>query len=392
MNPAYIAKRINKLENESAFEVLAKAKALEAQGHDVVRLEIGQPDFKTPENIINAAYKAMKEGFTGYTPTVGLPETRAAIAEYVKKYKNVDADYEEVIVVPGGKPIMFFTMLALINAGDEVIYPDPGFPIYRSCIKFAGGVPVAMPILEENDFRVDIEKLKSLVSEKTKLIILNNPANPTGGLFTKEDILNIAEFLKDKDIFVLSDEVYDRIVFDEEIISIASIPYMKDKTIILDSFSKTYAMPGWRIGYGVANKDIIKQIEMLMVNSNSCAAAFSQIAAIEALTGPQDSVEGMAAAFKQRALYMYEALNNVKGISTKKPRGAFYVFANIKKTGLNSKEYAERLLYEGKVAALAGTSFGDYGEGYIRFSCANSLENIKKAVNRIEDFNKLIMK
>lgn len=392
MNPVYIAQRINQLENESAFEVLAKAKALEAQGHSVVRLEIGQPDFKTPENIINAAYNAMKGGFTGYTPTVGLPEARKAISEYVTKYKNVPAEAENVIVVPGGKPIMFFAMLALINPGDEVIYPDPGFPIYRSCIKFAGGVPVPMPILEENDFRADVEGLKALVTDKTKMIIINNPANPTGGIFTKEDIKNIADFLKDKDIFVLSDEVYDRIVFDDEIMSIASIPYMKDKTIILDSFSKTYAMPGWRIGYGVANKDIIAQIELLMVNSNSCAAAFSQIAAIEALTGPQDKVAEMASAFKQRALYMAEALNGVKGISARKPRGAFYVFANIKETGLTSKQYAERLLYEGHVAALAGTSFGGYGEGYIRFSCANSLENIKEAVKRIEKFNEKILK
>lgn len=391
MIPNYIAQRARPLENESAFEVLSKAKALEQQGHNIVRLEIGQPDFKTPENIINAAYKAMNDGFTGYTPTVGLLETRQAIAEYVQKYKKVPADYEEVIVVPGGKPIIFFSILALVNKGDEVIYPDPGFPIYRSCIKYAGGVPVPMPLLEENDFRVDIENFKNLITDKTKMIILNNPANPTGGVLTKEDIIQIAEIIKDKDIFVLSDEVYDRIVFEGEAFSIAALPYMKDKTIILDSFSKTYAMPGWRIGYGVANKDIIKQIELLMVNSNSCAAAFSQIAAIEALTGPQDKVTEMAAAFSERRAYMAQALNEVKGMSCRMPHGAFYVFANIKETGLSSAEYAHRLLYEGKVAALSGTSFGANGEGFIRFSCANSLDNIKEAVRRIEKFNQTIM-
>ena len=328
----------------------------------------------------------MKEGYTGYTPAPGLIETREAIAEYCLRYKNVKTDIDEIVVVPGGKPIMFYTMLTLINPGDEVIYPNPGFPIYESCIRFAGGIPVPMPLLEENEFSFDVEKLKELITDKTKLIIINSPSNPTGGVIPKEDIMAIADIIKSKDIYVLSDEIYDRIIFEGENFSIASIPEMKDKTIILDGFSKTYSMTGWRIGYGVMNKELAKHFTMLMVNSNSCAASFTQKAAIEALNGPQDAVEEMKKEFKRRRDFIVKALNEIPGISCLSPKGAFYAFPNIKATGMSSKEFADRLLLEGNVASLAGTDFGSYGEGYLRLSFANSMENLEKAIDYIDKF------
>lgn len=381
-----VADRISLLSTESAFDVLAKAKRLESEGKDVIHLEIGQPDFKTPRNIIDAAYKAMKDGYTGYSQAQGLLETREAIADYCIRHKNVNTRPEEIVVVPGGKPIMFYTMLTLVNPGDEVIYPNPGFPIYESCIKFAGGIPVPMPLLEENKFRIDLEKLKESVTEKTKLIIINSPSNPTGGVLTKEDIISIANIIKDKEIYVMSDEIYDRIIFDGDAFSIASIPEMKERTIILDGFSKTYAMTGWRLGYGVMNKDLADHFTMLMVNSNSCAASFTQVAAIEALNGSQNEVEEMVASFKQRRDFIVNALNQIPGINCLLPQGAFYVFPNIKNTGLNSKIFADRLLSEANVATLAGTSFGSYGDGYIRVSYANSMGNLEKAVERIYRF------
>jgi len=381
-----VADRMSLLSTENAFNVLAKANKLESEGREIVHLEIGQPDFATPANIIEAAYKAMKEGYTGYTPAPGLIETREAIAEYCLRYKNVKTDIDEIVVVPGGKPIMFYTMLTLINPGDEVIYPNPGFPIYESCIRFAGGIPVPMPLLEENEFSFDVEKLKELITDKTKLIIINSPSNPTGGVIPKEDIMAIADIIKSKDIYVLSDEIYDRIIFEGENFSIASIPEMKDKTIILDGFSKTYSMTGWRIGYGVMNKELAKHFTMLMVNSNSCAASFTQKAAIEALNGPQDAVEEMKKEFKRRRDFIVKALNEIPGISCLSPKGAFYAFPNIKATGMSSKEFADRLLLEGNVASLAGTDFGSYGEGYLRLSFANSMENLEKAIDYIDKF------
>ena len=381
-----VADRMNLLSTENAFNVLSKANKLESEGRDIVHLEIGQPDFTTPSNIIQEAYKAMKEGYTAYTPTSGLIETREAIAEYCLRHKNVKTNVDEIVVVPGGKPIIFYTMLTLINPGDEVIYPNPGFPIYESCIKFAGGVPVPMPLLEENGFSIDVEKFEELITDKTKLIILNTPSNPTGGVVSKEDIMAIANMIKSKGIYVLSDEIYDRIIFEGENFSIASIPEMKDKTIILDGFSKTYSMTGWRLGYGVMNKELAKHFTMLMANSNSCAASFTQKAAIEALNGPQDAVEEMVREFKNRRDFIVKALNEIPGISCLSPKGAFYVFPNIKETGMSSKEFADRLLFEGNVAALAGTDFGSYGEGYLRLSSANSMENLEKAVDYIGKF------
>lgn len=391
--PSYIAERVSRLNGESAFAILSKAKALEEKGIDVIHLEIGQPDFQTPSNIMEAADRAMSQGYTGYGPTLGYNELRKTVAEYAKKYKNVDADFENVAIVPGGKPTMFFTMLTLVRPGDEVIYPNPGFPIYESCIKFAEGVPVPLPITADNNFRLDIEKFKSLITPKTKLIIINSPCNPTGGVFEKEDILAMAEILKDRpDIFILSDEIYDRLVFEGKAFSIASLPEFKDRTLVLDGFSKSYAMTGWRIGYCIANKDIIKQFEMIMVNSVSCTCSFTQMAAIEALTGPQDSVDEMRAEFKKRRDWLVDALNKIEGISCKLPRGAFYAFPDISSFGLSSKEFADRLLDEEGVALAWGTSFGEYGEGHIRISYATSLDNLKEAVNRIKRFTERLNK
>lgn len=387
LTPDYIAERVERLQGESAFAILSKANELEAKGMNVIHLEIGQPDFKTPENIIDAAKEAMADGYTGYGPTLGYNELREAVADYVKEYKNIDATKDNVVIVPGGKPTMFFTMLTLVEPGDEVIYPNPGFPIYESCIKFARGIPVPMPLTADNDFRPDVEKLKSLITPKTKLIIINNPGNPTGGIFEKEDILAIADILKDRpDIFVLSDEIYDRLMYDGETISIASIPEMRDRTLVLDGFSKTYAMTGWRIGYCVANVDIIKKFEMIMVNSVSCTCSFTQMAAVEALKGPQDSVVEMKNKFKERRDWLVNALNEIDGIKCCMPRGAFYAFPDISSFGLSSKEFADRLLEEEGIALAWGTSFGEYGEGHIRISYATSLENLKEAVERLKRF------
>ena len=385
--PSYIAERVTRLNGESAFAILSKAKALEAQGMDVIHLEIGQPDCQTPSNIMEAADRAMANGCTGYSPTLGFNELRQAVADYVKKYKNVDAGLENVAIVPGGKPTMFFTMMTLVRPGDEVIYPNPGFPIYESCIKFAEGVPVPLPITAENDFRLDIEKFKSLITPKTKLIIINSPGNPTGGVFEKEDILAMAEVLRDRpDIFILSDEIYDRLVFDGKTFSIASLPEFRDRTLVLDGFSKSYSMTGWRIGYCVANEEIIKRFELLMVNSVSCTCSFTQMGALEALTGSQDSVDRMREEFRKRRDWLVEALNNIDGIKCRLPRGAFYAFPDISSFGLTSKEFADRLLNEEGVALAWGTSFGEYGEGHIRISYATSLENLKEAVKRIRRF------
>ncbi len=384
-----VADRMGLLHTESAFQILAKAKALEAQGKSVIHMEIGQPDFKTPKHIIEAAYRAMNEGFTGYSPTPGYPEARQAIAEYAAEQKGISTSMEEVVIVPGGKPVMFYAMLMLVNPGDEVLCPNPSFPIYESVIEFAGGVPVAVPLLNENDFRIDLDAFAALITEKTKMLILNNPSNPTGGVFPREDILALADILRPyPDIFILSDEIYDRLVYDGEVASIASMPGFKDRTIILDGFSKTYAMTGWRLGYGIMHPELAKHMEMLMVNSNSCSASFTQIAAIEALKGPQDAVDEMRAAFLQRRDWLVAALNAIPGVSCRMPGGAFYVFPDISSFGLTGAEFADRLLNEAGVAASSGASFGRFGEGHIRMSYATSLENCKIAVERLQKFVK----
>ncbi len=372
------------LGTETAFEVLAKAKALERQGKDVVHLEIGEPDFDTPKNIKEAAVKALYSGYTHYTPSAGIPELREAIAEYISKTRQTEVDPEEVVVTPGAKPIMFFSILACVNSGEEVLYPNPGFPIYESVIKFVGAKPVPIPLLEKNDFRLDPEYVKEKITSRTKMIILNSPENPTGGVLTREDLKVIADCISNRDdVIVLSDEIYSRIIYEGEHESIASLPKMKDKTIILDGFSKTYAMTGWRLGYGVMRKDLAQKIAQLMTNSNSCTNTFVQMAGVEALKGPQDEVNRIVAEFKKRREIIISGLNNIKGITCKKPHGAFYAFPNITGTGMDCRKLSDYLLNEAGVAVLPGTSFGEYGEGYLRLSFANSIENIKKALERI---------
>jgi aspartate/methionine/tyrosine aminotransferase len=387
-----IADRMDLLHTESAFQILARANELEAQGKSIIHLEIGQPDFKTPQNIIEAACKAMNEGKTGYTPTPGIIPLRETIAEYCESYKKVKTSADEIVVVPGGKPVMFFTMLMLAQPGDEVIYPNPGFPIYESVIKFSGAKAVPMPLLQKNNFSVDLEQLKRDINSKTKLIILNNPGNPTGGMIGRNDIIAIADMVRGKGIYVLADEIYDRIIVEEKPLSIATLPGMKDWTIILDGFSKTYAMTGWRLGYGIMNKELAGHMTMLMVNSASCAASMTQWAAIEALKGPQDAPAQMVAAFRERRDYLIEALNKIEGVRCVKPSGAFYAFPDVSSFGISSSEFADRLLEEAGVAAAAGTAFGSFGEGFLRLSYANSLDNLKIAVDRIEKFTRTLKK
>lgn len=378
------AKRMQTLGTETAFEVLAKAKALEKQGKDVVHLEIGEPDFDTPRNIKDAAVKAINAGYTHYGPSAGIPEFRETIAKYISETRGIKAEPDEVVVTPGAKPIMFFSIMALVNPGDEVLYPNPGFPIYESVINFADAKPVPVPLKEENDFRLDPEYIKRNVTKKTKMIILNYPENPTGGIVTKDDLKVVADCIKDRDdVFVLADEIYNRIIYEGKHESIASLPGMKDKTILLDGFSKTYAMTGWRLGYGVMRKDLAQKVAQLMTNSNSCTCTFSQIAGIEALKGPQTEPEKMVQEFKKRRDVIVSGLNGIKGITCKKPRGAFYVFPNITGTGMDCRKLGDHLLYNAGVAVLPGTSFGKYGEGHLRLSFANSVENIKKGLERI---------
>ncbi len=377
------AKAMSRLGTETAFEVLVKARALEAQGKHIVHLEIGEPDFDTPANISESAIKALREGWTHYGPSPGLPDLRSAIAEYVSKTRNIDVHPDEVVVTPGGKPIIFFPILALIDPGDEVIYPNPGFPIYESMINFVGGKAVPLKISEEKNFTFDINELKSKISSKTKLVIINSPANPTGGVFSKQDIQDIVDIVKQYNCYIMSDEIYSRIMYGYEHHSIASLPGMKERTIILDGFSKTYAMTGWRAGYGVMPRDLAGMVSKLQTNSNSCVNSFVQRACIDALKGPQDSVEAMVKEFQKRRDFIVDGLNKIKGFSCKKPLGAFYVFPNITGTGMDSKKLADYLLNEGGVAALSGTAFGEFGQGYLRFSYANSVENIAMALERI---------
>lgn len=372
------------LGTETAFEVLARARALESQGKEVVHLEIGEPDFDTPRNIKEAAIKAINAGYTHYGPSAGLPEFREAIAQYISKTRGIKAEADEVVVTPGAKPIMFFSIFALVNPGDEVLYPNPGFPIYESLINFVEAKPVPVPLSEENDFRLDPEYIKKHITKKTKMIILNYPENPTGGIVTKDDLKVIADCIADRDdVFVLADEIYSRIIYEGEHESIAALPGMKDKTILLDGFSKTYAMTGWRLGYGVMRKDLAQKVARLMTNTNSCTCSFTQIAGIEALKGPQTEPEKMVAEFKKRREVIVSGLNSIKGITCKKPRGAFYVFPNTKGTGMDCRKLGDHLLYNAGVAVLPGTSFGKFGEDHLRLSFANSVENIKKALDRI---------
>ncbi len=381
-----LARRVTRLGTETAFEVLVRARALEATGRDIVHLEIGEPDFDTPSNVVEAGIAALRAGFTHYGPSNGMLELRQTIAEYVSSTRHISVSPDEVVVVPGGKPIIFFIMLALVEEGDEVIYPNPGFPIYESMIHYTMGKAVPIHLREHLDFGLDVNELAALITDRTRLIILNSPHNPTGGVMPRQQIEAIAAAIGDRNIMVLSDEIYSRLVFEGEHYSIASVPGMKDRTIILDGFSKTYAMTGWRMGYSICRPDLAQQLSRLMTNSNSCTASFTQMAGIEALRGDQSSVEHMRQAFMHRRDLFVAGLNKIKGFSCRNPHGAFYVFPNIQGTGWSSKPLADALLEEAGVACLSGTAFGAYGEGYLRFSTANSEEAIQKALDRIAEW------
>lgn len=378
-----LAERMNNLGTETAFEVLVKARALEAQGRDIVHLEVGEPDFDTPENIVNAAVDSLRHGATKYTPSAGIPELRSAIAKRVSESRGIAVNPDQVVVTPGAKPIMFFTILSLVDAGDEVVTPNPAFPIYESMIRFTGGIPRFYRLREENNFRFDPDEFRKLVNEKTKLIILNSPQNPTGGVLEASDLQVIADLATKYDIPVLADEIYWQILYDGEFKSIASFPGMQERTIILDGFSKAYSMTGWRLGFGVMNETLAPHITRLMTNSNSCTSALTQWAGVEALKGPQESVATMRRAFQERRDFIVEGMNAIPGFHCLKPRGAFYVFPNISGTGWGSRKMADYILNDAGVACLSGTAFGKFGEGYLRFSYANSLENIQKALERI---------
>jgi len=383
-----LAGRMSRLGTETAFEVLSKAKELERQGRSIVHLEIGEPDFATPANIVEAAVKALRDGWTHYGPSAGLPELREAIAAYVSRTRGVEVSSDEVVVVPGGKPIMFFTMMALIEDGDEVIYPNPGFPIYESMINCMGGRAVPIQLHEDRDFALDVNELSALINDRTRLIILNSPQNPTGGILPRGEIEQIAQVIGERNIMVLSDEIYSRLQFEGEPFSILSIPGWKDRTILLDGYSKTYAMTGWRIGYGVMRADLAAQMTRLMTNSNSCTASFTQRAVLEAMAGDQSPVDEMRSAFERRSRLFVDGLNRIKGFRCRMPKGAFYVFPNIEETGWQSKPLADALLDEAGIAALSGTAFGKYGEGYLRFSVANSTGNLQEALTRLEHWAK----
>ena len=375
-----LSDRMTRLGTESAFEVLARAKALERQGREIVHLEIGEPDFDTPAHIKEAAKRALDAGATHYGPSAGLPELREAIAKHVGQSRGLQVSSDEVVVTPGAKPIMFFTIMALVNPGDEVIYPNPGFPIYESVINFVGGVPVPIPLLESAAFGFDLALFEQRVSKKTKLIILNSPQNPTGGVLGREQIERIADIARHFQIPVLSDEIYRQFLYEGEFVSIATLPGMRELTVILDGFSKAYAMTGWRLGYGVMTTELAEHLTRLMVNSASCTATFVQLAGIAALEGDQSPVDAMVAEFRRRRDVLVPALNRLPGVSCPSPRGAFYVFPNVKALERPSGEIAELLLREAGVALLPGTAFGEHGEGYLRLSYATSEANLRRAL------------
>jgi aspartate/methionine/tyrosine aminotransferase len=378
-----VVEKISRLKIETAFEVLVKARALEAQGRSIIHLEIGEPDFPTPRHIVEAGKRALDEGFTKYGPTPGFPEFREMIAAHVSRTRGIQVRGENVCVVPGGKPIMFFSMLALLEPGDEVIYPDPSFPIYESMIRFLGATPVPIPLVESRGFSFDLDVFRSKLSNKTKLIILNSPANPAGSVIPKQDLGAIADMIRSRDVMVLSDEIYSRIWYDHEPSSITSFDGMVEKTIILDGFSKTYSMTGWRLGFGVMPLWLADAVNILTVNSNSCTASFTQRAGMAALDGPQDCVTAMVSEFAKRRNAIVKGLNEIPGFRCLAPAGAFYAFPNVTGTGIPSKELADLLLNEAGVACHNGAGFGKYGEGFLRFSYANSLPNILEAIERI---------
>jgi aspartate/methionine/tyrosine aminotransferase len=379
-----LAERMERIGTETAFEAAARARALEATGRDVIHLEIGEPDFDTPANIRRAAARALEEGYTHYGPAIGLPALREAIAADATQRKGFAVSPDQVIVTPGAKPIMFYALLALVQPGDEVIYPDPGFPIYESMTRFVDATPVPIVLREENEFRLDPDELRALITPRTRLIIFNSPQNPTGSVLTRTDIEAIASAALEHDVTVLADEIYGRILYEGEHHSIAALPGLAERTIVLDGFSKTYAMTGWRLGYAIVPPALVLPFSRLIINSVSCTSSYSQMAAVEALTGPQDAVDAMVAELHTRRDLIVDGLNAIPGIRCLRPHGAFYVFPNVAGTGLDGERFAERMLYEGGVSVLAGTAFGHSGVDHIRISYANSQENIREALSRIE--------
>ncbi len=380
-----VAERMQRLGTETAFEVMVRARALEAQGRDIVHLQIGEPDFDTPAHVISATQQALEEGWTHYGPAMGQPDLRQAIADEVSNTRGITVDPRQVVVTPGAKPIMFYALLALAEPGDEIIYPNPGFPIYESMINFAGATAVPLPLREANAFRFDPDEFRSLVTDRTRLIVLNSPANPTGGMLEAADLAAVAEVARERDIVVLADEIYGRIIYDGEFASVSSLEGMAERTIILDGFSKTYAMTGWRLGYGIFPEWLLPHIDRLVVNSVSCTAAFAQRGALAALKGSQEAVVNMVEEFRKRRDFVVTRLNQIEGISCLSPRGAFYVFPNVSALGLPSKQIADSLLQDSGVAVLSGTAFGAYGEGYLRISYANSMANLARALDRIAE-------
>ena len=383
-----LAQRMSRLGTETAFEVLAKAQRLEAQGKSVIHLEIGEPDFETPSNIVGAGQGAIQNGFTSYNPSPGYEDLRTVIAGEISKTRGIEAKSDNVVVTPGGKPIMFFVILALIEKGDEVLYPNPGFPIYESMIEFCGGTAVPMQLHGDKDFNIDIEEVRNQITSRTKLMIINSPNNPCGSIIGEKELEALSVLAKENDILVLSDEIYIRFLYEGNHQSITKFPEMVDRTVILDGFSKTYAMTGWRIGYGLLPDNLVEPISRLVTNSVSCTASFTQKAALEALTGPQDDSAKMVKEFKKRRDIVVTGLNNISGIKCAIPKGAFYTFPNVEGTGLSSSDFANGLLEHAGVAVLSGESFGKFGTGYVRISFANSTKNLEEALSRIENFLK----
>ena len=377
---------MSRLGTETAFEVLAKAQKLEAQGKNIIHLEIGEPDFETPENIVRAGCKALQDGFTSYNPSQGYGDLRDVVAKEISKSRGIEASGDNIVITPGGKPIMFFVIMALIESGDEVLYPNPGFPIYESMIEFCGGTAVPMQLHGDKDFNINVEEVKKQITPNTKLMIINSPNNPCGSIIGKEELSELAILARENDILILSDEIYIRFLYEGVHRSIATFPGMMDRTIILDGFSKTYAMTGWRIGYGLFPEELVEPVSRLVTNSVSCTASFTQIAAAEALVGSQDKSSAMVEEFKKRRDIVVAGLNEIEGIECATPKGAFYAFPKVDGTGMSSAEFSNKLLEEAGVAVLAGESFGRYGSGYIRLSFANSTENLQDAIYRIKQF------
>ncbi len=379
-----LASRMERIGTETAFEAAARARALEATGRDVIHLELGEPDFDTPRHVSEAAARALlDEGATHYTAATGIAPLREAIVADVKRWKGIHTSPEQVVVTPGAKPIMFYAMLALVDDGDEVIYPNPGFPIYESMARYVGGTPVAAPLREANDFRMDVDEVASLITPRTRMLVFNSPHNPTGSILTDDDIRRLAALAVEHDLVVLADEIYGRLQYTGTLLSIATLPGMAERTITLDGFSKTFAMTGWRMGYGVIPEWLVPSFSRLVINSVSCTNAFAQAGAVQALTGPQDDADAMREEFITRRELMVDGLNAIPGVSCVMPHGAFYTFPNISSFGHSSNAIADHLLYDAGVCGLSGTAFGEHGEGHLRFSYANSRENLRAALQRV---------